>query len=106
MKTYRYSWKSKRGRTIDFSADGFVRVVTEKITMRGEDDRTLYLCLKPPPHNKQKSLDPNIHEIIVIDFNDRVIASTDEGRIGKVVSIEKYLSEGIFAEGICWRTIL
>ena len=98
MKTYRYFLESKRGRTIDFSADGFVRVVTEKITMR---ERTIEHYTSALSHHlitNKKSLDPNIDEILVIDFKDRVIASTDESRIGEVVSIEKYFSEGIFAD--------
>lgn len=90
--------ESKRGRTIDFSADGFVRVITEKITMR---ERTIEHYTSALSHHlitNKKSLDPNIDEILVIDFKDRVIASTDESRIGEVVPIEKYFSEGIFAD--------
>lgn len=90
--------ESKRGRTIDFSADGFVRVVTEKMTMRERMIEHYTSALSHHLITNKKSLDPNIHEILIIDFKDRVIASTDESRIGEVVSIEKYFSEGIFAD--------
>ena len=39
------------------------------------------------------SLNPNILELFIVDFKGKVIASTDESRIGEDVSSEEYFSE-------------
>ncbi len=89
--------ESKRGRTIDFSSDGFIREVAEKITLKEGMIERYASALNHHLIANKKSLDPGIHEVLVVDLNDRVIASTDKGRVGEIVSVEKYLSEEIFS---------
>ncbi|MCR4289481.1 MAG: PAS domain-containing protein, partial [Candidatus Scalindua sp.] len=87
--------EAKRGMTIDFSTDGFIGDVTEEITMK--DQRLEYYTSALNNHliTNKKPLDQSIHEVFIVDFKDKVIASTDEGRIGEVVSLERFLTEGI-----------
>lgn len=89
--------EAKRGRNIDFSSDGFIKDVTEEITMK--DRRLEYYTSALNNHliTNKKPLDPSIHEVLVVDFKDKIIASTDEGRIGEVVSTERFLTKGMFS---------
>ena len=85
--------EAKRERTIGFGSDGFIRDRTEAITMK--EHRIEYYTSDLNDHliTNKKSLDPSIFEVFVVDFKDKVIASTDEGRIGEDVSSD-------FTEGI------
>ncbi|KHE94127.1 MAG: HAMP domain-containing protein [Candidatus Scalindua rubra] len=85
--------EAKRGMIIDFSSDGFIGDATEEITMK--DRRLEYYTSALNNHliTNKKTLDQSIHEVFIVDFKDKVIASTDEGRIGEFVSPERFLAE-------------
>jgi diguanylate cyclase (GGDEF)-like protein/PAS domain S-box-containing protein len=89
--------EAKRGRAIDFSSDGFIRDTTEEITMPGRRLKYYTSTLDDHLITNKKSLDPGIHEVLVVDFEDKIIASTDEGRIGEVVSTERFYTGKIFS---------
>lgn len=88
--------EAKKGRTIDFSSDGFIRDCTEEIT--GKESRKEYYANTLNNHliTNKKSLDPGILEIFVADFNGKVVASTNEDHIGKDISNGKCFTEAKF----------
>ena len=70
--------EGKKRQTIDFSFDDLIRDCTEEIT--GKEKRREYYTTALNNHlivNK-KPLSPNILEVFIVDFNGKVIASTDE----------------------------
>ncbi len=87
--------ESKSARVLDFSSDGFIRDTTEEIT--GGESRVEYYTSVLNNHliTNKKHLDQNIHEIYIVNFEDKVVASTDEDSIGNVVSSERFLTERI-----------
>ena len=87
--------EAKRERAIGFGSDGFIRDSTETITMKERRIEYYTSTLNDHLITNKKSLDPSILEVSVVDFKDKVIASTDEGRIGEDVSSEKFFTEGI-----------
>ncbi|MFQ5965187.1 MAG: ATP-binding protein [Candidatus Scalinduaceae bacterium] len=93
QKHIQFFLKEKMGRTVDYGSDGFIRMCTEEITMKESRRKHYISILKDHLITNKKSLDPNILEILVVDFNGKVIASTDENRIGENVSKEKYFTE-------------
>ncbi|MHC4269430.1 MAG: HAMP domain-containing protein [Planctomycetota bacterium] len=85
--------EGKERQTIDFSFDDLIRDCTEEIT--GKETRREYYTKALNNHlfvNK-KPLSPNILEVFIVDFNGKVIASTEKTRIGENVSSEEYFSE-------------
>lgn len=77
---------AKRGRTADFSSDGFIRDTLEKIT-RGDSTReemigtlTNHLVLNKQP------LDRSIKAIAVVDLKGEVVSSTDARMIWRDLS--------------------
>jgi hypothetical protein len=85
--------KEKSRSTFNFSTDGFIRKCAEEITMK--DERIVYHTSALNSHliiNK-KSLSPNIFAVFVVDLEGKIIASTDEKRIGEDVSGKEYFSE-------------
>ena len=85
--------EGKKRETIDFSFDDLIRDCTEEIT--GKEKRREYYTSALIHHliANKKPLSPNILEIFIVDFNGKVIASTDETHIGENVSNEEYFSE-------------
>jgi len=85
--------EEKERRTIDFGSDGLIREYTEEIT--GKESRREYYTTALINHliDNKKNLDQNICEVLIIDFNGRVIASTKKSRIGEDVSGEEYFTE-------------
>lgn len=81
--------------TFNISTDGLIRKYTEEITMK--DERIAYHTSALNTHlilNK-KSLSSNIFSVFVVDFNGKIIASTDEKRIGEDVSGKEYFLEAV-----------
>ncbi len=83
----------KKGKTIDLRSDGFIRKCTEEITMKEERIAYHTSALNTYLIVNKKSLNPNISGVFVIDFGGKIIASTDEKRIGEVVSSKKCFLE-------------
>lgn len=88
---------AKRGRTIDFSTDGFIRLSVREMEslatneQKTRDGRRLGEYLRT---NKQV-VDPDIIEIHVLDLSGMVIASTDYSFIGADESGEDYFKQGL-----------
>lgn len=98
--------KMKKRRVIDYCSDGLIRDYTEKIT-RKEKMRELHTTsLNRHLVTNKKSIDPGILDILIIDFDGKVIASTDESSIGEDKSKESYFTEtkflGAFAGRPCY----
>ena len=93
---------AKRGRTVDFSTDGFIRLSVRSIGETGAKERRLeeggrlgeYLRT-----NKQV-IDPDIIEIHVLDLSGTVIASTDPSFLGSDESAEEYFRKGLLGSYI------
>ena len=87
--------EAKKGRVLDFSSDGFVRDCTEVITGRTDSFQFYIERLNNHLVENKKPLDIDILEILIIDLEGEVIASTENYRIGKDVSGEVYFTEAI-----------
>ena len=88
---------AKKGRTIDFSSDGFIRDITKKIVNGIE-----------PSHSREKDieklnyhlirnkvpLDEDIIEIFIVDLNGRVISSSNKELLDSDVSTFDYFQAG------------
>ncbi len=85
--------EGKRRQTIDFSFDDFIRDCTEEITKKEKRREYYTTALNTHLITNKMSLNTNILELSIIDFNGKVIASTDNNRIGEDVSSEEYFSE-------------
>lgn len=81
---------AKKGRTIDFSSDGYIRDRLESIPYGGDQDygSQSYVVSDLNRHLKvnKKPLDRHITAIAVLDINGNVVASTNELWIGKDMS--------------------
>ena len=77
-KTHTQSFlDSKKGRVVDFSSDGFIRDILEKIAIKGTKSDAVSALKRHLKLNK-KSLDSQITSIAVLDINGVVVASTTE----------------------------
>ena len=87
--------EAKRGRTIDFSSDCFIRDCTEAITEG--DDSSLYYTERLNTHLVENKLpiDPGIIEIFIVDLEGRIISSTETGDIGRDDSDKVYFSKTV-----------
>jgi signal transduction histidine kinase len=85
--------EGKRRQTIDFSFDSFIRDCTKEIAEKEKRREYYTTALNTHLITNKISLNPNIYEIFIVDFNGKVIASTDKNRIGEDVSSKKYFSE-------------
>lgn len=88
---------AKKGRTIDFSSDGFIRDITKEIVNGIK-----------PSHNREKDieklngylirnkvlLDEDIIETFIVDLNGRVISSSNEELLDSDVSACAYFQAG------------
>ncbi|ODS33453.1 MAG: two-component sensor kinase [Candidatus Scalindua rubra] len=89
-----------KARIMDFSSDGFIRDCTEEINKR--EDRVRYYTTALNTHlavNK-RPLPPDILEVFIVDFNGKVISSTEIGQIGQDISDEVYFSK-VMKRGSC-----
>ena len=88
---------AKRGRTVDFSTDGFIRNSVRMINRIGEKERKFIEGGRLGEYlrtNKQV-IDPDIIEIHILDLSGMVIASTDSSFIGFDESAEEYFKRGL-----------
>jgi len=88
---------AKRGRTIDFSTDGFIIQSVLEIGRIADPGRAVLYGLRLGEYlrtNKQV-IDPDIIEMHVLDLSGKVVASTDDSFIGKDESAEEYFKRGI-----------
>ena len=85
--------ESKKRQIVDFCFDDFIRDCTEEITKKEKRREFYTTALNTHLITNKMPLNPNILELFIIDFNGKIIASTDENRIGEDVSSEKYFSE-------------
>ncbi|MCF6148869.1 MAG: PAS domain S-box protein [Candidatus Kuenenia sp.] len=87
--------EAKKGRTIDFSSDGFIRDRLEKINRGISSHDLLVKTLTRHLINNKKPLDSHIDGISVVTAKGKVIASTYKEWIGKDISGQEIFSEGI-----------
>ncbi len=76
---------SKKGRTIDFSSDGFIRDSLEAISSSETQSPVVNTLIRHLEVNK-KPLDRHITAIAVLDINGNVVASTNKLWLGKDMS--------------------
>jgi len=89
--------EAKKGRTIDFCSDGFIRDSLEKIN-RGKSLRQDNVnALNRHLSMNKKPLDPHIAAIEVVDMDGKVVASTNETMIGRDVSGHEIYKRAIHA---------
>ena len=86
--------EAKRGRTIDFSSDGFIRDSLETIAQRGTQSNAVYNLDRHLKTNK-KLIDPQIKEIAVIGLDGIVVSSTNQRVIGNDVSTHELFVKSI-----------
>lgn len=88
--------ESVESRTLDFSSDGFIRDKVKEIIRDESKDASSELS----SHliKNKRSLDDTILNIIITDYDGKVIASTDAGEIGADESRDTYFLKG--KEGI------
>ncbi len=84
--------EGKRGRTIDFGSDGFIRARTEEITNGIDVDSSTYQLNRHLLYNKKALDEEHILEVFVVDLDGKVISSTENSRIGQDISGELYFS--------------
>ena len=85
--------EGKRRQAIDFSFDGFISDCTKEITEKEKRREYYTTAINTHLITNTMSLNPSILELFIVDFNGKVIASTDENHIGENVSSEEYFSE-------------
>lgn len=78
--------EARRGRTIDFSSDGFIKDCLETITRGGVHKDEAIIALSRHLSTNKGPLDHYIVAITVVDKEGKVIASTKETTIGVDVS--------------------
>lgn len=86
---------AKKGRAIDFSSDGFIRDVLEKINENNLNKDKLTKSLNLHLTKNKRPLDPYLSDIAVLDTNGIVVASTNHQWIGK-----SYANTPLFGDGI------
>ncbi len=87
--------EAKKGRTVDFSSDGFIRDRLERISRATIPNKNLVKSLNRHLSISKKPLDPKIMGIAVLNTKGIVVAATHEGWIGKDLS-----SETVFLQGM------
>ncbi|MDN3512835.1 MAG: PAS domain-containing protein [Candidatus Brocadia sp.] len=87
--------ETKKVRTIDFSADGYIKDMLKK-TLRGEARKQdAVMSLNEYLSKKKLSLDRHLLAIAIADKNGEVVASTNEKLIGKHISDQDVFVQGI-----------
>jgi len=76
---------AKRGRIVDFASDGFIRDNLGEINHRGTNSKIVQRLNEHLKVNK-KPLDPSIVQIMVVDLNGEIVASTCDTLVGKSIS--------------------
>ncbi|MCF6153811.1 MAG: HAMP domain-containing protein [Candidatus Brocadia sp.] len=87
--------ETKKGRTIDFSSDRFIRDRIERVVRGGVLKRDAVIDLNEYLSKKKLPLDNHLIAIAIADRHGKVVSSTNEKLIGKDVS-----DQDIFVQGI------
>ncbi len=87
--------EAKRGRTADFSSDGFIRNKLERVVHGGGLKEDAGIDLNEYLFRKKLPLDQHLLTIAIADRQGNIVSSTNEKLIGKDVS-----SHDIFVQGI------
>lgn len=82
--------EGKKRQTIDYSLDGFLRDCTKEIAEKEKRTEHYSTAIINYLIDHKISLNPNILELFIVNFNGKVIVSTDKNRIGEDVSGEDY----------------
>ena len=77
--------EAKKGRTMDFGSDGFIRDSLETIARKGYQSQTV-ANLNSHLNVNKKPLDPHILAIAIVNLDGKVISSTNETMIGMDMS--------------------
>lgn len=85
---------AKKGRTVDFSSDGFIRDSLEKINNNEEKQETAINLSRHLSVNK-KPLGPYIISIAVVNLRGKVVASTDKNWIGEDISNREVFTQAV-----------
>lgn len=73
-----------------FASDGYIRNTLKKMNLREGDFKDLSKKLGEYLRNEKKVIDPDIYETFILDFRGRVVASSDESRVGISKSKDDY----------------
>ena len=84
--------QSKKGRTVDFSSDGFIKESLEIITQRGNQSYAVASLNRHLLENK-KPIDSYLDAIAIVNLDGKVVASTSEEWIGKDISDQEIFSQ-------------
>ncbi|MBM4054668.1 MAG: EAL domain-containing protein [Planctomycetes bacterium] len=90
--------EAKKGRTIDFSSDGFIRDRLEKINFGKFSSKKMISSLNRHLLANKLPLDSHIDAIAVLDSKGRVVASTDNAWINADMSNEEIFKQGMKIE--------
>ena len=88
---------AKKGRTIDFSSDGFIRDTLEKINEDNRNRDRLIKSLNQHLTKYKRPLDPYISDIAVLNTNGVVVASTNQRWIGQSYAGTSFFTKGMEA---------
>ncbi len=95
-KTHLYTaLNAKKGRTIDFSSDGFIRDTLEKINEDNRNRDRLIKSLNQHLTKHKRPLDTYISNIAVLNTTGVVVASTNQRWIG-----QRYANTPLFIKGM------
>lgn len=86
---------AKKGRTVDFSSDGFIRDTLEKINEDNRSRDRLITSLNNHLTKHKRPLDPYISDIAVLNTTGTVVASTNQRWIG-----QRYAGTPLFTNGM------
>lgn len=75
--------QGKKGRTVDFSSDGFIKDTLEKLNKDNCNRERLVKALNQHLVKHKRPLDPNIFDIAVVNSTGTVVASTSQQWIGR-----------------------
>jgi two-component sensor histidine kinase len=84
--------QSKKGRTVDFSSDGFIRDSLETISHRGYQSHVVADLNRHLLVNK-KPIDSYLDAIAIVNMDGIVVSSTSEKWIGKDISDQEIFSQ-------------
>ena len=87
--------RGKIGRVVDFGSDGYIRDTIENIDQKGDDLAQLSEQLTKYLSTNKMLLDPEISEILLLDREGRVIASSNENENGKNMASDDYFIGGL-----------
>lgn len=87
--------EAKKGRTVDFSSDGFVRDRLERIIRGGVLRQDAVIGLNEYLLKKKLPLDRHLIAMVIADRHGNVVSSTNEKLIGKDISDQDVFVQGI-----------